>query len=388
MTKNFFSFLAGILVSFLIFSYIWNNVQKSQETVFSKDFFQIVGEISHITSGYKTIPDKAKTQEALLKTFVQAYWDPYTTYISKEESIAFDSIIGGDFEGIGAYIEDSPNGVFVQETLPGSPAQKSGLLPWDIIQSINGTSTFNMTANTAVLLIRWPADTPVILNIFSTALSTKKQVTLLRKKLELPIVTDELSGDILYIHLFSFNDYSGRDVEKTLKKYEGKYKKILLDLRDNGGGTLDAAVDVSSLFFSAPKIVSTIEGKDPKKYVSKWQKDIDIPVYILVNWETASAAEILASALHVHLKAPVFGTQTYGKWSVQELFSLSNGAQVKVTIAHWLTAAGEKLDGKGITPDTVLLPKIPDLVAGKDGQKEEALALIKKWNITETSKKE
>ncbi len=170
-----------------------------------------------------------------------------------------------------------------------------------------------MTADEAVLLIRGAAGTPVVLDIFSTALSTKKQVTLIRKKLELPIVTDELLGDILYIHLFSFNDYSGRDIQKSLEKYQGKYKKILLDLRDNGGGTLDAAVDVASLFLSEGKIVSTIDGEKPKKYVSYGRKDVDIPVYILVNGQTASAAEILASALHFHLKAPVFGTQTYGK---------------------------------------------------------------------------
>ncbi len=140
-----------------------------------------------------------------------------------------------------------------------------------------------MTADEAVLLIRGPAGTPVILDIFSTALSTKKQVTIIRQKLEIPILTDELLGDILHIHLISFNDYSGRDVERALKKHEGKYKKILLDLRDNGGGTLDAAVDVASLFFSAPKIVSTIDGKNPKKYLSYGKNDVDIPVYILVN---------------------------------------------------------------------------------------------------------
>jgi carboxyl-terminal processing protease len=134
--------------------------------------------------------------------------------------------------------------------------------------------------------------------------------------------------------------------------------------------------------------VSTIDGKEPRKYVSEGKNDVDIPVYILVNWQTASAAEILASALHVHLKAPIFGTQTYGKWSVQELFSLSNGAQIKVTTAHWLTAAGDKLDGKWIIPDSILLPKIQDLVAGKDGQKEEAIERIKKGNTEEISKKE
>ncbi len=123
----------------------------------------------------------------------------------------------------------------------------------------------------------------MILDIFSTALSTKKQVTLIRQKIEIPILIEELVGDILYLHLLSFNDYSGRDVEQALKKYEGKYKKILLDLRDNGGGTLDAAVDVASLFFSAPKIVSTIDGNEPRKYLSYGKNDVDIPVYILVN---------------------------------------------------------------------------------------------------------
>ncbi len=386
MTKNSLFFLAGVLLTFSLFSLNAFNVKNTQENLLSTDFLRVMWEISQIASDYKNTPDTSKTQEALLKTFVQSYGDPYTSYISKEESVSFNTMIGGDFEWIGAYIEDSPNGVFVPGTLPGSPAQESGILPGDIIQSINGKTTFNMSADEAVLLIRWPAGTPVVLDIFSTALSTKKQVTLIRRKLELPIVTDELIGNILYIHLFSFNDYSGRDVEKSLKKYEGKYKKILLDLRDNGGGTLDAAVDVASLFFSAPKIVSTIDGKEPREYLSYGKIDVDIPVYILVNWQTASAAEILASALHVHLKAPVFGTQTYGKGSVQELFSLSNGAQIKVTIAHWLTASGEKLDGKWITPDTVLLPKIQDLVAGKDGQKEEAVNLVKQWNVQNSPK--
>lgn len=388
MTKNSLYFFAGVLLVYVLFLFPNTFVKNPSENLLSNNFLSVTWEISQIVSQHQKTLDIPKTQEALLKTLVQSYWDPYTSYISREESVMFDTMIGGDFEWIGAYIEDSPNGVFVQGTLPGSPAQKSGLLPGDIIQSINGKTTFNMSANVAVLLIRWPAGTPVILDIFSTALSTKKQVTLIRQKIEIPILTDELIDGILYLHLLSFNNYSGRDVEQALKKYEGKYAKILLDLRDNGGGTLDAAVDVASLFFSAPKIVSTIDGNEPRKYLSNGKSDVDIPVYILVNWQTASAAEILASALRAHLKAPVFGTQTYGKWSVQELFSLSNGAQIKVTIAHWLTASGEKLDGKWITPDTVLLPKIQDLVDGKDGQREEALALIRKWNLVIPATKE
>lgn len=283
MPKKSLSFLSGILLTVLIFFFNDVLVKNTSDSFLSKGFQENIHTISNIIDQYQPKPENTLIQEDLLRAFVQTYGDPYTTYISPEEAVAFATMIEGDFEGIGAYIEESPNGVFVQGTLPGSPAQKAGLLPGDIIQTVNGKTAFNLSADKAVSLIRGPAGTAVVLDIFSTALSTKKQVTLIRQKLELPILTDELVGDILYMHLFSFNDYSGRDVEKVLKKYEGKYTKILLDLRDNGGGTLEAAVDVSSFFFSAPKIVSTIDGKDPKKYISKGKSDIDTPVYILVN---------------------------------------------------------------------------------------------------------
>jgi carboxyl-terminal processing protease len=124
---------------------------------------------------------------------------------------------------------------------------------------------------------------------------------------------DKLEGDILHIKLFSFNDYSGQDVQKSLQKYQGKYKKILLDLRENGGGTLQAAVDVGSLFLKKGSVIATVEGKDNKQYVSYGDKNTTIPLFILVNANTASASEILASALNFYLKAPIIGSQTYGK---------------------------------------------------------------------------
>lgn len=138
-------------------------------------------------------------------------------------------------------------------------------------------------------------------------------MTLLRQKLELPIISDALIGDVLFVELLSFNDYSGKDVEKVLKKHAGKYTSILLDLRNNGGGTLQAAVDVGSLFISSGKIIATVEGAAIEKHLSYGPKDFSIPVFVLVNGQTASAAEILASALHTHLSAPIIGSQTYGK---------------------------------------------------------------------------
>ncbi len=218
-----------------------------------------------------------------------------------------------------------------------------------------------------------------MLEIFSSILGTKRDVTLLRRHLEIPIIADELLGDTLHISLLSFNDYSGVDVAKAMEKHAGKYKNILLDLRDNGGGTLQAAEDVGSLFLESGKLIATVEGTENKEeHIAHGKADSTIPIYILVNGNTASASEILASALHKHLNAQIIGSQTYGKGSVQELFELSNGGQLKVTTAHWRTAGGELLDGIGIEPDHVVLPTAQDITEGKDSQKEEALKIIGK----------
>jgi len=138
-------------------------------------------------------------------------------------------------------------------------------------------------------------------------------VTLIRQELEIPIIADELVGNILHIQLLSFNDHSGDDVSKVLLKHAGKYSAILLDLRNNGGGTLQAAVDVGSLFLDSGKVVATVEGKTKEQHISYGTMDVKTPLFVLVNGQTASAAEILASALHTHLKSPVLGSQTYGK---------------------------------------------------------------------------
>lgn len=178
------------------------------------------------------------------------------------------------------------------------------------------------------------------------------------------------------IHLFSFNDHSRDDVAQVLAKHAGKYTSILLDLRNNGGGTLQSAVDVGSLFLASGKLIASVDGREATQYISHGTADVVLPLAILVNGHTASAAEILTSALRTHLRAPVFGSQTYGKGSVQQLFPLSNGGELKVTIAHWRTADNILLDGVGITPDTVILPTPEELTAGRDGQLEKVLEKI------------
>mgnify|MGYP000958351171 CR=1 FL=1 len=190
--------------------------------------------------------------------------------------------------------------------MPGSPAQQAGLLPGDVIQAVDGETMHAKTANEAVTRIRGLAGTTVVLDIFSTALGTKKQVTLIRRHLEIPIIQDFIKNDTLVIQLFSFNDHSRDDVLEVLKKNDGKYKRIILDLRNNGGGTLQSAVDVGSLFLRSGQLIATVDGVEGMSYVSHGSTDYDAPLYLLVNGQTASAAEILTAALHFHLKTPIF----------------------------------------------------------------------------------
>ncbi len=375
--KNVLFFLTGIVVTLTSVFFFCDNVKNSVGTPQNPYIWELFTEIEGVLAEYKKAPQKSDLQNALIHGFVAAYDDPFTNYLSPEQMLSFSTMIEGDFEWIGAYVEDGAEGVYISGVLPGSPAQESGLLPGDLIQSVNGETLHGRSAEEAVGKIRWPAWTTVILDIFSTVLSTKKQVTLIRRELEIPIIQEEIRDKTLIISLFSFNDHSGEDVEEVLMKNRGKYTSILLDLRNNGGGTLQAAVDVWSLFLPEKSLIATVEWSDTQEYVTQGNPETNVPLFVLVNAQTASAAEILASALHEHLKSPILGSQTYGKWSVQELFPLSNGGQLKITTAHWQTAGGDRLDAVWITPDTVLLPTAQDISSGKDVQLEKALEIVK-----------
>lgn len=377
MRKTSSLFLTSIFLLLSVFLFVQNSDKNLTSSFLLSGNLTTLSEVKILLDKNFPIPSQQKISDNFIHAYVDAYGDQFTQYFSPEESVSFQTMIDGDFEWIGAYVEDSPAGVYISGVLPGSPAQKWGLLPGDVIQSVNGESVFGKTASQAVQKIRWLAGTPVVLEIFSSVLSTKKQVTLLRQKLEIPIILDELIGKTLYIALFSFNDYSWKDVSAVLTKHAGKYDTILLDLRNNGGGTLQSAVDVWSLFLAKDRLIASVEGKITMTNVSRGTQDTSIPLFMLVNGQTASAAEILASALHTHLKAPIFGSQTYGKWSVQELYSLKNGGQLKMTTAHWKTAAGERLDKIWIRPDTQILPTARDITEGRDIQKERAIEIIK-----------
>ena len=378
MKKNLLFFFTGIILTLLVWLGLYGLLSKNSQNFFLIKNSIISYQIHSILDKYLPTPEPKKTETAILKAFTSSYWDQFTTYFWPDEVVSFQTMVSGDFDGIWAYIEESAGGIYIKWVIPNSPAQLWGLLPGDVIQKVDDTQLFNVSAEEAIKKIRWPAGSEVVLEIFSTLLGVKKTVALIRNNIELPIITDTLIGNVLVIELTSFNDHSSDDMKQVLKKNTGKYNHILLDLRNNGGGTLQAAVDVASIFIPKGKIVVSVEGKTIEQYRSYGENITTLPLTILVNGETASAAEILASALHTHLRSSLVGSQTYGKWSVQEIFDLSNGGQIKVTTSHWRTAAGDFLDGVGITPDTIILPTAQEVTEWKDGQRIRALEMIKK----------
>lgn len=377
MFKNLIKYSTFFALIFFIFFFVNKDSGESEIRQMLLNTESQLSELSDILMSYDMNLDREKFSDQILSDFVSSHGNTYTEYINSTDSkVFFETVVQGDFEWIGAFIEESPQGVYILDVIPGSPAQIWGLLPGDVIETVNGVSMLGVPIDTAMKHIRWPTGSAAVMDIYSTLLGHKKQVTLIRSKLEIPIIRDTLEKDILIIHLLSFNDHSGELVEKTLKQYEGKYTSVLLDLRNNWWGTLQAAVDVGSLFIAKDKLIASIHGKDPKNYVSHGTGDFSFPVSLLINGQTASSAEILAAAIKTHLWSKVYGAQSYGKWSVQELMPLSNGGYLKITTSTWHTASGEKLDGIGIKPDEIVLPTVEDISTGVDGQRKRVLEKI------------
>jgi carboxyl-terminal processing protease len=300
------------------------------------------------------------TDEKLLygaiRGLVEAAGDPYTTFFSPSEARQFLEDVSGHFEGIGAEIGFRDHVLRIIAPIPHSPAEAVGLRAGDAILAIDGASTERMTLEEAVSRIRGPSGTSVTLRIVREGEEEPKEYVIRRQRIELPTVEiDRRFGDIAVVRLFNFTeDAPKRFRELASALAENPPRGIILDLRNNAGGFLDAAVDIAGWFLppqtpvvierqrNEPDLVRRTEG--PGTFAS-------IPLVILVNEGTASAAEILAGALNEERKdVPLVGERTFGKGTIQEFPPLSGGAALKVTIGEWLTPKGISIEQRGLTP--------------------------------------
>lgn len=282
--------------------------------------------------------------------------DPYTEYFTPQEAKAFNSELNNSFSGVGAELgADSSGNLQVIAPIAGTPAAKAGLQAQDLITSINGANTSGMSVDEAVNKIRGPAGSKVTLQVVRGHSQTLT-LTITRQNITVPSVTTKiLPGNVGYMQITTFADDTASLAQKAADQFkQANVKGIILDLRDDPGGELNAAESVSSLWL--PEGQTILQEKRGSQVINTdsatgGDELHGIPTVVLINAGSASASEITAGALHDHGDAYLIGQKSYGKGVVQQLINFGDGSQLKVTIASWYRPDGQNINHKGITPD-------------------------------------
>lgn len=314
-------------------------------------------------SKYKSIIDKyylgdideEKLEEGAIKGYFDALDDPYTEYISEEDMKDYLEDTKGNFVGIGIYMvkDESTNKIKVLAPIKNSPAEKAGIIPGDLIISVDGTEYSADDMTVASTNIKGEEGSSVKLNILRGTQSLEFEVK--REKIIVnPVEGKVIENNIGYIEFTSFDENTANDFKtkfEELKKQ--KIKSLIIDLRNNGGGIVDEALKIADYIADKGSILLYEVDKNNNEKVEKSENNpiIEMPVIILTNENTASSSEILAGALKDLGKAKIVGTKTYGKGVIQQLLTLPNGSGVKITSEEYLTPNKTKINKIGIEPD-------------------------------------
>lgn len=345
--------------------------------------FSILNEIYRILKEDFVNPDSVDPdllRQGAIEGVLRALGDPHTEYIDPETYALGIDIISGTFEGIGAQVEQDPvtGDIVIVTPFRDSPAEKAGVRPGDIIRAVDGVSTDGWTVTEAVTRIRGPAGTKVTLTLEHSN-GEVEDVTITRSTIVIPTVftreIEDANGqpvrDLAYIELQQFTEQTVRDLREVLKEITSEgYSGLILDLRRNPGGALDATIDVADMFLDEGVILTQVdrEGKETVYRAEPGGEATDIPMVILVGPGSASGAEVVAGALRDNGRAVLIGEKTFGKGSVNHLRELSDGGALYVTIARWLTPSGQQIEGVGLIPDVEVPLSEDDMLARRDVQ--------------------
>jgi carboxyl-terminal processing protease len=305
--------------------------------------------------------EREALERAAVEGMLRALGDRWSTYYGRSEFTSFQAALEGRYSGVGLWLRGSTTGaggnVEVGSVQPGSPAEKAGVQAGDVLLSVNDNDVTSADVPTVAGLLRGTESSTVRVAVRRG--SATRSVVLTRATFTTDDVTVErLSGGIARVAVAAFTRGVGRDVAEVLDvELGGSTGGVVLDLRDNPGGLLDEAVAVASVFLDGGPVVSyERRGKAPETLEAFHGGDVSTPLVVLVNPSTASAAEVVAAALQDRNRAVVVGTRTYGKGSVQEPSTLSDGSALELTVGRYLTPAGRSIDGVGVEPDVVVPP--------------------------------
>lgn len=308
--------------------------------------------------------------------------DPNSAFFPPSDAKKFTEDITGEFSGIGAEIGIRNEQLTIIAPLKGTPAEKAGLKAADKILKIDEAAASDLPVEEAVKLIRGGKGTTVILTIFRNGWDKPKEISIIRDVIQVPTLDWKMrEGDIAYVHLYNFYEkapflFYKAAVEMILKNPKG----MILDLRDNPGGYLEASVDLAGWFLEKGETVVVEKFRSGKEEVFESRGNgvfKDFPMVVLINEGSASASEILAGALRDHRGVKLVGKKSFGKGSVQEVENLKDGSMIKITVAHWFTPKGALIEKNGLTPDYEVELTEEDTKAGKDPQLEKAMEILK-----------
>lgn len=332
-------------------------------------------------------PNKVSNQDKVwgaIQGLAASFGDPYTVFFPPEQSQMFEEDVSGNFGGAGMEIGIRDQILTVVSPLKGSPAEKAGIKSGDKILKIDDLMTNDMNTEEAVAKIRGAKGTKVTVTLFRTGTPAPFEVTIIRDTINIPTIKTTLRKDgIFVIELYSFSENSPDLFRNAMKEFIASgSSKLILDMRGNPGGYLDAAVDMASWFLPAGKVVVKEDmgdhGEGDVERSRGYNTFPNLKMVILVDGGSASASEILAGALSEHGIAQLVGEKTFGKGSVQELVPLTENTSLKITVARWLTPNGKSISEQGLSPDVKVSRTQKDYDQGKDPQLDKAVEILNK----------
>lgn len=368
--NNFFSIIGVVVLASLIFLFITNASGLGT-------FLSVVGIVKS-----KALQDvnSASLITGATAGIVDSLDDPYSKYLDKDTWQELKIRLEAKFGGIGVYISQDEQGrLKVVVPIKGTPAFAAGVKHNDIIIAINGESTTHMTQDEAANLMRGDPGTQLVLTVFREADKKEHEFKIIREIINVPSVEDQVLEDnipIGYIKLNQFHTNSAQEMTNSINRLldEDKVQGLILDLRFNGGGDFDAAIDISSIFLDGEEVVSIVNGKGTEKIYRATKGKIDTPLVVIVNGDSASASEILAGALQDNERALLVGEKTFGKGLVQTVYPLRDGGALKLTTSKYFTPNGTDINEIGINPDYEVKM---DMGNGEDLQLKKAIEVLK-----------
>lgn len=392
--------LVLVLIAFATGIFIGGHKQSNAEVIYSfwGDVKEVQPEGVDFTAFYKawnllkekyvpaTTTDQISDEMLVygaIEGLAKSYGDPYTTFFPPKESQLFSEQIQGSFGGVGMEIGVQDDVLTVIAPLKDSPAEKAGLRAGDRIVAIDGISTQGIRVDEGVIKIRGEIGTEVVLSIVRAGVSEVFDIKVIRDTINIPTLKTYMRDDgIFEVSLYTFSANSHELFRGAVREFiQSGRSKLILDLRGNPGGYLDAAVDMASWFLPVGEVV--VEESFGGDAVSVMHRSKgynvfgeDFKMVILVDQGSASASEILAGALKEHGVATLVGMKTYGKGSVQELVGVTDTTAIKITVARWLTPLGHSLSGVGLTPDFEVPVTEESIAQKRDIQKERAVKYL------------